>query len=182
MCGGALLPCRARRLTPPAAPAPADARLGPYCGALLCGLSELRLRDAQLELPAAALFADMSGLRRLDLEGCTALRTGSWLSRVLSAGGGGSDVVPMPPGLQELRAMRSNVFDKCALELGGATGEGRAAACASSGPLPSQDCRRSAWRAAVQCCALGKGRRAGRCGQAWGALQAALGRRAVDCV
>ncbi|KAL4444984.1 hypothetical protein ABPG77_004034 [Micractinium sp. CCAP 211/92] len=99
-----------------------DVRLGPYCGALLCGLSELRLRDAQLELATPSLFADMSGLRRLDLEGCTALRAGSWLSRVLTAGGAGSDVIPLPAGLQELRAMRSNVFDKCALELGAATG------------------------------------------------------------
>lgn len=106
-------------------------RLGPYCGALLCGLSELRLRDAQLELATPSLFADMSGLRRLDLEGCTALRAGSWLSRVLTAGGAGSDVIPLPAGLQELRAMRSNVFDKCALELGAATGGCRGVALVS---------------------------------------------------
>lgn len=118
-------PCIIRAALPPP-PGLADVRLGPYCGALLCGLSELRLRDAQLELPSPSLFADMSGLRRLDLEGCAAMRAGSWLSRVLTAGGAGSDVIPLPPGLQELRAMRTNAFDKCALELGPATGEARA--------------------------------------------------------
>ena len=93
-------------------------RLGPYCGALLAGLRELVLRGAALELSTPAVFADMVSLRRLDLEGCTAARTGSWLSRVLSAT---PDVLALPPGLTQLRAMSSNVFDKCGLELAGCT-------------------------------------------------------------
>lgn len=94
-------------------------RLGPYCGGLLAGLSELCLRGASLELATPAVFEDMAGLRRLDLEACTAARTGSWLSRML---GSAADVVCAPPGLQQLRAMGSNVLDKVALELGGTTG------------------------------------------------------------
>ena len=93
-------------------------RLGPYCGALLAGLRELVLRGAALELSTPAVFADMVSLRRLDLEGCTAARTGSWLSRVLSST---PDVLALPPGLTQLRAMSSNVFDKCGLELVGCT-------------------------------------------------------------
>lgn len=125
-----------RRLCLPALPyptpphptlVPADVRLGPYCGALLSNLAELALRDAALELSSPTIFADMAGLRRLDLEGCAATRTGSWLTRVLggsggAAGGGSSDCIAMPAGLLALRAMRCNVFDKCAVELGGACG------------------------------------------------------------
>lgn len=105
---------------PPVAPhLPADVRLGPYCGALLSSLRELVLRGAALELSTPAVFADMASLRRLDLEGCTAARTGSWLSRVLAAA---PDVLALPPGLTQLRAMSSNVFDKCALALGACAG------------------------------------------------------------
>ena len=104
--------------TPPL-PLPADVRLGPYCGALLAGLRELVLRGAALELSTPAVFADMASLRRLDLEGCTAARTGSWLTRVL---GPAPDVVALPPGLTQLRAMGCNAFDKCTLQLGACTG------------------------------------------------------------
>lgn len=95
-----------------------DVRLGPYCGALLASLRELVMRGAALELSTPAVFADMASLRCLDLEGCTAARTGSWLSRVLGAT---PDMLALPPGLTQLRAMSSNVFDKCALELGACT-------------------------------------------------------------
>lgn len=98
---------------------PADVRFGPYCGALLHNLSELVLRSASLELSSPALFEDMLRLRRLDMQGCTSSRTGSWLSRVL---GSNSDVVALPEGLVSLQAIGCNVFDKCVLELGAATG------------------------------------------------------------
>lgn len=94
-------------------------RLGPYCGGLLCHLTELSLRGACLELATPAVFEDMASLRQLDMEGCTSSRTGSWLSRVL---GSAADVVTLPAGLTELRAMGCSVFDKCALELRAATG------------------------------------------------------------
>ena len=94
-------------------------RLGPLCGALLSELRDLVLREASLELSSPVVFEDMAALRRLDMEGCTSSRTGSWLSRVL---GSSSDAVAMPAGLVELRAMGCNVFDKCALHLGAATG------------------------------------------------------------
>ncbi|EFN57614.1 hypothetical protein CHLNCDRAFT_57172 [Chlorella variabilis] len=96
-----------------------DVRFGPYCGALLHNLSELVLRSASLELSSPALFEDMLRLRRLDMQGCTSSRTGSWLSRVL---GSNSDVVALPEGLVSLQAIGCNVFDKCVLELGAATG------------------------------------------------------------
>jgi hypothetical protein len=84
----------------------------------LAGLSELVLHGCGLELSTPAVFGDMAGLCRLDMEGCSASRTGSWLSRVL---GSSSDAVTLPAGLVELRALRCPVFDKCALELGAAT-------------------------------------------------------------
>ena len=58
------------------------------------------------------VFGELASLRRLDLEGCTASRAGSWLSRVLAGGAGSSDSVAMPPGLTELHAMQTNAFDK----------------------------------------------------------------------
>jgi hypothetical protein len=94
-------------------------RLGPFCGALLSELRELVLREASLELSSPMVFEDMAALTSLDMEGCTSSRTGSWLSRVL---GSSSDAVALPAGLVALRAMGCNVFDKCALHLGAATG------------------------------------------------------------
>jgi hypothetical protein len=93
-------------------------RLGPYCGGLLAGVEELALRGATLELASPAVFEGMAALRRLDMEGCTSSRAGSWLSRVL---GSSPDSVALPGALRELRALGCNVFDRCALELGGAT-------------------------------------------------------------
>ena len=97
----------------------ADVRLGPFCGALLSELRELVLHEASLELSSPVVFEDMAALTSLDMEGCTSSRTGSWLRRVL---GSSSDAVALPAGLVALRAMGCNVFDKCALHLGAATG------------------------------------------------------------
>lgn len=109
---------------PPHTAAPADARLGPYCGGLLARLTALALAGGQLELASPAVFQDMAALQRLDLDNCAVCRPGSWLSRVLG-GGQAADVVVLPPGLRELRAAACPAFDKCALELGGCAGLSR---------------------------------------------------------